>query len=498
MQFHSFNYVFIFLPLVLILYYLGKNSFNRNITLIVASYTFYSWGNPYLALLLLSSSCADYFVGKKMHGCNVSLLETSDQKITAGLNRRKNYLLIFSLAFNLGLLAIFKYWDWAIDMIHFYLYANTGLELFNLKNFKHLIGVPPGISFYTFQTLSYTIDIYRRQFSPKGNFTDYLTFVAFFPQLIAGPIERARDLLPQLAKLRKSLSGKIAESAFFLISWGLFKKVVFADNIGHLVRQCHDEVTQPGMGFLMAFAFAFQIYCDFSAYSDIARGTARLFGVRLKRNFLTPYFAINPSDFWKRWHISLSSWVRDYVYIPLGGNRSGEIKNVVNLLFTLFLMGLWHGAGKYFILWGIYHFSLLMFYRVFPLDKHIIKYFGDLWGRVVAISVMFTFTLLGWLIFYAKSRVEVSDYIKSFIGIKYFITNIGAIPAIFYELGYGVLLYAAPIIITECIGFRYKREFVDIHKFIGTKAKAALYILMFYAMLNFSSRGDLDFLYFQF
>jgi len=253
--------------------------------------------------MLLSSSIVDFFIGKKIHDHNINLEPLTEMASIEQINRKRKRLLILSILFNIGLLAFFKYWDWLTEV---FLITYDGQTILDLRQFKHNINVPPGISFYTFQTLSYTIDIYRKQFSPKGGFFNYLTFVAFFPQLIAGPIERAKDLLPQLVKFRKRISSKVAESAFFLISWGLFKKVVFADNFGHLVERCQENIAQPGVGLILVIAFAFQIYCDFSAYSDIARGTARLFGIRLKRNFLTPYFAINPSDFWKRWHISLS------------------------------------------------------------------------------------------------------------------------------------------------------------------------------------------------
>lgn len=488
MHFHSFNYIFVFLPVVLILYYLNKRSFNRNIILIIASYTFYAWGNPYLALMLLSSSIVDFFIGKKIHEHNVNIHLPQ-------INQKRKLLLIFSITFNIGLLAFFKYWDWLTEV---FLINIGGHVILDLRPFKHHINVPPGISFYTFQTLSYTIDIYRRQFSPKGGFFNYLTYVAFFPQLIAGPIERAKDLLPQLVKFRKRVSSKVAESAFFLISWGLFKKVVFADNLGHLIERCQENIEHPGVGLILVIAFAFQIYIDFSAYSDIARGTARLFGVRLKRNFLTPYFAINPSDFWKRWHISLSSWVRDYVYIPFGGNRCTKSRNITNLLLTMFIMGLWHGAGMFFVLWGIYHGLLLILYRILPIDKYLFKKLGNLWGRVSSTFIMFTFTLFSWLLFWSKGISDFVQIFQSASKIGYFITNFSKITTVFYELSYGLILFILPIIATEIIGFRYKREFVDMHKFLGTKTKVILYTSMFYVALIFGSRETYDFIYFQF
>src|SRR5262249_27972383 len=211
-----------------------------------------------------------------------------------------------------------------------------------------VLPLPPGISFYTFHTISYTADIYRRKFKPTGRFIDYVTFVAFFPQLIAGPIARASELLPQIARRRPAVSPQECERAFTLIAWGLFKKTCLADNVGLIVSQAgyaRQAEGGNGLAYIYMYAFAAQIYCDFSAYTDIARGLAKLFGIELTRNFLTPYLAHSPSDFWQRWHISLSRWLRDYLYIPLDGNQHGRLKTLRNLAITMFLGGLWHGAG---------------------------------------------------------------------------------------------------------------------------------------------------------
>ena len=365
MIFHSLNYILLFLPITLFFYYLSSFNKIRNIVLILASYIFYAWGNPYLALLLVASSIIDFVIGNKIYNLNKILDINNINKNQKAIKNKKKILLIFSICFNIGLLFFFKYWDWFVG-ISILAVTKLGLNFFDINSvrFQHQILVPPGISFYTFQTLSYTIDIYKGEFKSQKNIIDYFTFVAFFPQLIAGPIERAKDLLPQLSKFREPITSEIAERAFFLISWGLFKKLVFADNLGHLVERCIENINTPGTGLILIIAFSIQIYCDFSAYTDIARGTASLFGIKLKRNFLTPYFALNPSDFWKRWHISLSQWVRDYIYIPIGGNRGTYIRKSFNVLITMAIMGLWHGARKFFPIWGIYHGLLLVFYRV--------------------------------------------------------------------------------------------------------------------------------------
>src|SRR5262249_15758375 len=248
-------------------------------------------------------------------------------------------------------------------------------------------------------------DIYRRKFQPRGRLIDYVTFVGFSPQLIAGPIARASELLPQVASTRPAVSAAQAEEAFWLIAWGLFKKISLADNFGLLVGQATAELARPhhgGVGYIFMIAFAGQIYCDFSAYTDIARGVAKLFGIELPRNFLTPYFATSPSEFWQRWHISLSRWLRDYLYIPLGGEREGRLKTLRNLAFPMFLGGLGHGAGFGFIVWGLYHGALLVLYRLLPIDDLLRRYFKHV-GHVLAVLVMFAFVCIGWLFFRAPS-----------------------------------------------------------------------------------------------
>lgn len=207
-----------------------------------------------------------------------------------------------------------------------------------------ILPLPVGISFYIFHTISYTVDIYRGILRPRRNFIDYLSFVAFFPLLVAGPIQRASHLLPQMSRFRSPVTARRAEHAIVLITWGLTKKMVFADNLGKLVEVCQANLDKPGARLVLAYAFCFQIYFDFSAYTDIARGCAHLFGITLTKNFLTPYFSISPSEFWRRWHISLSTFLRDYLYFPLGGNKRGEIRTV-NLMVTMVLGGIWHGAA---------------------------------------------------------------------------------------------------------------------------------------------------------
>ena len=308
-------------------------------------------------------------------------------------------MLVISVVANLGLLSVFKYTGWVSQSVAD-LVAGFGVALTPVA-----LALPPAISFYTFQSMSYTIDIYRREFKPYRNVIDYLSFVAFFPHLVAGPIMRARDLLPQLARVRNLPSAAVVSSALFMILFGLFQKTVLADNAGSIVDLVTRKIVpgatlDPGLGLVFGYAFAFQIYCDFAAYSTIARGVARLFGVELMRNFLTPYFSASPSEFWSRWHISLSTWLRDYLYIPLGGNRHGRLLTIRNLMLTMFLGGLWHGAGILFILWGVYHGLLLVIYRFLPIDQILIRHLGR-FGKLVSIVLFFHLVCLGWIFFRA-------------------------------------------------------------------------------------------------
>ena len=334
MTFTTFTFV-AFLSLVFGLYWLLKHRQLQNGLLVLASYSFYAWWDWRFCSLMLVSSLVDFFVGLS--------LERSTR-----LGRRRSLLLI-SLLCNLGLLGFFKYFHFFTD--NFLLLAQSmGWEPGELTL---RIVLPVGISFYTFQTLSYTIDIYRGQLRATRRFIAYLAYVSFFPQLVAGPIERAPRLLPQFLENRR-FDPSAATDGCRRILWGFFKKMALADNLGLIVDQCYaapGAMSGPQLAFA-TFCFAFQIYCDFSAYSDIAIGTARLFGIDLMRNFAYPYFSQSVGEFWRRWHISLSTWFRDYVFIPLGGSRGKPGRVAGNIMATFLISGLWHGASWNFIIWG--------------------------------------------------------------------------------------------------------------------------------------------------
>jgi alginate O-acetyltransferase complex protein AlgI len=329
----------IFLILVFTLYWAvaPKRPIAGRVVLLIASYVFYGWWDWRFLILIAFSSGSDFMIGKY-------LFRTSEP-------RKRKFLLFLSILQNLGLLFVFKYFNFFIDSFHT-LTGNAHPGEWSTLN----IILPVGISFYTFQTLSYTLDIYFRKLAPTNSALTFFTFVSFFPQLVAGPIERAANLIPQFKK-KPHFSQSMATAGLKLMLWGFFKKMVIADQLAPLVNSVYGQPENfSGAIILLAtFAFGFQIYCDFSGYSDIAIGTAQLFGIRLMVNFRTPYFAYSIRNFWQRWHISLSTWFRDYVYIPLGGSKVKSAIWVRNIIITFTVSGLWHGAQLTFVLWGLAH-----------------------------------------------------------------------------------------------------------------------------------------------
>lgn len=397
MSFNSFSYA-LFLPLVLVVTQLLRHRITaRNAFLLAASYFFYgSWDWRFLSLIWIST-VIDYVCGR--------LLDWKDEgvPVPAAARPRRKAILLVSLLCNLGLLGFFKYYGFFVESAVSFL-ARIGLQT-HLPSLNIIL--PVGISFYTFQTLSYTIDVYYGKLRAERSLLNFALFVAFFPQLVAGPIERARDLLPQM-RVYRPVTREAFYSGFYLIGWGLFKKVVIADNAAILANDVFGWASPDGFASLIGvYAFALQIYCDFSGYSDIARGTARCMGFDLMLNFNLPYAAVNPSDFWRRWHISLSTWLRDYLYIPLGGNRRGARRTYINLMLTMVLGGLWHGAAWTFVFWGLYHGLLLCVHRVLQpgLDRWIAPLNEKCAGVWFAarVFVFFHLTCISWLLFRAES-----------------------------------------------------------------------------------------------
>lgn len=414
MLFNTWTYA-AFLPIVVALHWAIPKRF-RNGLLLLASYVFYgSWDIRFLSLLFLST-LVDFVVGR-------SLGTTENQ--TA-----RRQLLSMSLLVNLGILGTFKYLDFFVGSAVGVL-RDVGLS----PNVSSLgIILPVGISFYTFQTMSYTIDVFRRSQVPETDFVRFALYVSFFPQLVAGPIERARRLLPQLES--RSFSSVGFEQGVMLIARGLFKKVVIADSMARLVDTAYGTPEGIGtVGALIAiYAFALQIYGDFSGYTDIARGSAKLLGVDLMENFAQPYFSRSITEFWRRWHISLSEWLRDYLYIPLGGSRKGPRRTMINLLLTMLLGGLWHGAAWTFVIWGGLHGLWLAFERSHGTGR---QFTEDLhrqdWWRVM---LTFHGVALLWVVFRADSLTEAGEVLSR-------LTSLGSAPS---DLG-GVALLALMFLI---------------------------------------------------
>ncbi len=369
--------------------YLSAPARARKVLLLLGSYGFYGSWNAKFLLLIVGSTLLDFYVGR-------ALADALDA------TRRKR-LVTLSVVLNLGALGFFKYFDFFVES------AVSGLASLGVEASAPVLHVllPVGISFYTFQTMSYTIDVYRRTLEPTDSLLDFALYVSFFPQLVAGPIERASHLLPQIARVHEGLPAKA--NGLLLIALGCFKKVVIADNVAALVEATYTDpsaVHAPAL-WLGTYAFAIQIYCDFSGYSDIAVGLGRLLGLDIMQNFASPYAAAGPAEFWRRWHISLSSWLRDYLYIPLGGNRGGWWRVRRNLLLTMLLGGLWHGAAWNFVLWGAWQGLLLVLFRpdwLRRLGERIeARPVRRVISQVVRRLVFFHLVCIGWALFRAAS-----------------------------------------------------------------------------------------------
>ena len=400
MLFNSIEFL-LFLPVVFGIYWmLGSRGLKtQNFFLLAASYFFYGWWDWRFLTLIVFSSVLDYSIGLKMSASQ----STGQRKL----------LLLLSVAVNLGFLGFFKYFDF------FLLNLNEAFTfLGNPISFRGLeIVLPVGISFYTFQTLSYTIDIYRKKIAPSSDPIAFFSFVSFFPQLVAGPIERASNLLPQFSKPRKFNRAK-AEDGMRQMLWGLFKKVVIADNCAPIVDSVYADVgaAEPFMLVVAIVLFSFQIYCDFSGYSDIAIGCARLFGFNLMQNFAFPYFSRDIAEFWRRWHISLSTWFRDYLYIPLGGSRGGKWMKVRNTMIIFIVSGFWHGANWTFIFWGalnaLFFLPLLLGNRNRSnLDTIAHNKFLPGLNELGGVLLTFALTNLAWIFFRAASIEQAFEII---------------------------------------------------------------------------------------
>ena len=467
MLFNSFVFVAFFILVYSI--YLPLPHRWQNRLLLVASYYFYgSWDWRFLALIWFSSSL-DFLVAKAI---------PSEPSAA-----RRRALMGASVATNLGILFWFKYFGFFADSLRALLMA-FGLEVsWTTLN----VVLPVGISFYTFQTMSYTLDVYRGQLAPTRSYLNYLLFVSFFPQLVAGPIERAKHLLGQVETPRRITKTGWREGCW-LILLGYYKKVVLADNLAPFANDVFNAPGQiHGLGVMAGLlAFAFQIYGDFSGYSDIARGIARLMGFDLMVNFRMPYFAVSPSDFWRRWHISLSTWLRDYLYIPLGGNRAGERRMYRNLALTMLLGGLWHGAAWHYAAWGAYHGALLILFRLAGSQDRPDEKRG-LAARMSMMACFFVLTLGGWLLFRVNHLSDVPLLLTSMLqpwawNGKLALASVAA--------------FAGPLVMLEY--FQERHGNMLIIKCWPWPVRYAVYAVLFFAIISAGAMDTYEFIYFQF
>lgn len=474
MLFNSIEFGYFF-AVVVTLFYAVPHAW-RWALMLVASYVFYMWWNASYAVLIALSTVVDFVTGRAI---------ASAQRKGA----RKGALLV-SLTTNLGLLFTFKYWNFFHESMA-QLCAPLGIE-YAVPELHVLL--PVGISFYTFQTLSYTIDIYRGTLRPEPHFGRFALYVSFFPQLVAGPIERAAKLLPQLRERQVFDAARVA-SGLELMAWGLFKKVCVGDRLGVYVDAVYNNADQhSGLTFLLAtYAFAFQIFCDFSGYSDMAIGAARVLGFDLMKNFERPYFSKTITEFWRRWHISLSSWLRDYLYISLGGNRHGQWKTYRNLMITMLLGGLWHGASANFIVWGALQGLMLMASRfTLPYRDRLVDRLGVPRMLVGAFRMVVTFHLvcLSWVFFRAATFHDALTIIGG-------VADIDGLP--FLDLT--VLAHAVPGMLI-LVGVQALQErYPDLRdRYLGWPlvVRWAIWYAIVLAVIATGVEGGSQFIYFQF
>ena len=474
MIFHSLDFILFFVAVLCVYWALSLRW--QNLFLLGASYVFYGYVHAWYCLLIAATTLIDYSCARGI----------------ASNPKRKKIFLVVSLVSNFSILCAFKYFNFFAENITSLL-SMTGLQV---DGVAWRVLLPVGLSFYTFQSASYVIDVYRGKVDARRNLFDYALFVSFFPQLVAGPIERASRLLKRL-EVRRTFSVDQVRSGLFLMLWGFFKKLVIADNVAVIANKAF-SLEDPSFPVIWGgvFAFCIQIYADFSAYTDIARGTAKTLGIDLCRNFRHPYLARNPVDFWARWHISLSTWFRDYVYIPLGGNRCSAGRMRFNIMVTFLLSGLWHGASWNFIIWGAYHGALLVLWNLISAGRPSIENpklriarFGQ-WG------LMLVFTNIGWLMF----REQNPAYLW-----KFFTSSPFGVSAEDWRLGLYFLAHSALFSLPLWIHALTDRWFTGDENWVKRESswrwvliQTAVGALLFLTILLFRTDSASDFIYFQF
>ncbi len=470
MLFNSFAFL-IFFPIVVLIYFLINHKY-RSLFLLLSSYYFYMNWKPAYAILILSSTIITWF-------CAILIEKTE-------IKKRKFFLLTFSLIINFGILFLYKYFNFFNESVY------AVLDLLNIRwevpNLDLLL--PVGISFYTFQAVGYTVDVFRGDLKTERNFKIYALFVSFFPQLVAGPIERAKNLLPQFRKKHYFDSSRLVIGLKQMI-WGYFMKVVIADRLALYVNATFNNVdAHNGTSLLIGTVFfAFQIYCDFAGYSNVAIGASRIMGFDLMKNFNRPYFALNISEFWHRWHISLSTWFRDYVYIPLGGNRVSKSRNYLNLFITFALSGIWHGASWTFFIWGSIHGFFLIIQKYLKFDQ--IEHDSIFIKKIGLIIFNFIIVCIAWIFFRANS---LSD---AFIVIEKIVSDPGlpfteSATTLLYGL-FGLSILIIKEIMDELSPNRYN-SFENSNSLISAFKMAVLIVII----LSIGVFDGSQFIYFQF
>lgn len=478
MLFNSISFA-IFLPIVFLLYWFvtNKNLKLQNVLLLLASYFFYACWDWRFLFLLMFSTLLDYFTGLKMQ-------DAENQK-------RKRFWFWLSISINLGFLGVFKYYNFFAESFAEAV-SHMGLQV-NPWTLKIIL--PVGISFYTFHGLSYVIDIYKGRIKAESNFVDYAVFVSFFPLLVAGPIERATHLLPQIKK-RRNFDYSQAVDGLRQILWGLFKKIVIADNCAEIANQIfNNSADQSGSTLVLgAVFFAFQIYGDFSGYSDIAIGTARLFGIDLLRNFAFPYFSRDIAEFWRRWHISLSSWFKDYLYIPLGGSKGGNWTRIRNTFIIFIVSGFWHGANWTFIVWGALNALFIMPSIIMKTHRNHLETVaqGNSFPTVKEFFQMittFALAVFAWIFFRAENITHAFSYVSGI-----FSKSLFSVPTIIPRF---LTLLLIIFVIIEWLGREQQYAIAKLGMRWKSPFRYAMYYAIIIAIFWFAGE-DQQFIYFQF
>lgn len=470
MVFSSITFLVYFLPIFLLLYHLVPHKF-KNAVILIASIYFYSWGGPKFIFVILGTTFLDYFLVNAMH----------NQKTQSA----KNKFLIVSLCLNLGLLFYFKYCNFFIDNIN----ALLGTEISWLK-----VVLPIGISFYTFESLTYVIDVYRGVHKPLKNFWHYQTYILLFPKLIAGPIVRYNDIADQITDREKNYTPNVKLSGFLIFCLGLAKKTIIANTLGmqaDAVFKLAPEQLDTAAAWVGALAYTFQIYFDFSGYSDMAIGLGKMMGFRFPENFKNPYTSSSINEFWRRWHITLGTWMRNYLYIPLGGNKVSNVKLYRNLIIVFLFSGLWHGASWNFVLWGAYHGLFLILERLF-LGKFYLKL-----GKFISVPITFIIVVTGWVLFRNENLSYGVNVIKQMYSFNFFDGKF-ALNNDFVFMASLAFLFSFFAITKSTQAFQdklYGEQFSNAGKWLAVLVS----LVLFYTSLSFITALDFNpFIYFRF